>query len=191
MTQDGRVNRPRDSVEESTLLDEILPEFDVAAKYTIRIQAPPDRIFTILQEGIPTGTLTRFLMMLRGLPRIVRRDECDTYSFYKLKQSQQKEIVIGIIGQFWKPAATTVEINSLEEFLAFRKEGFSKAALNLRITPQPNGICLLSTETRVLSYGLARGKFQSYWKLIKPFSAMIRREVLRKIKRKSEEVVIR
>ena len=176
---------------ESSLLDEILPDFDVAAKYTIRIEAEPDRIFKILQEGIPTGTLTRFLMILRGLPRIVRREDCEAYSFYKLKQSQQKEIVIGIIGQFWKPAANTVEINSLEEFLAFNKDGYSKAALNLRITPQLNGTCLLSTETRVVSYGPARNKFRSYWTLIKPFSGMIRKEVLRKIKRKSEKVVVR
>jgi hypothetical protein len=174
---------------DATLLDEILPDYDIAAKYTIRIEAPPERIFKILQQGIPTGTLTRFLMMLRRLPRIVRREECaGEYSFYKLKQSQHKEIVIGIVGQFWKPAANTIEINSLDEFLAFRRDGFSKAALNLRITPQSGGLCLLSTETRVLSYGGAKTKFGSYWKLIKPFSAMIRREVLRKIKKKSEEI---
>ena len=173
---------------ELTLLDEILPDYDIAAKYTIRIEATPEKIFKILQEGIPTGTLTRFLMMLRRLPRFVRRDHCaNEYSFYKLKQSQHKEIVIGIVGQFWLPAANTIEINGLEEFLAFNRDGFSKAALNLRITPQTEGSCMLSTETRVQSYGRAKAKFGSYWKLIKPFSAMIRREVLRKIKKKSED----
>ena len=174
---------------DATLLDEILPDYDIAAKYTIRIEATPEKIFKILQQGIPTGTLTRFLMMLRRLPRIVKRDECaGEYSFYKLKQSQHREIVSGIVGQFWKPAANTIEINGLEEFLAFKRDGFSKAALNLRITPQRDGLCLLSTETRVLSYGRAKARFGSYWKLIQPFSAMIRREVLRKIKKKSENV---
>ena len=171
---------------EATLLDEILPDFDVAAKYSIRIQASPERIFNILQNGIPTGTLTRLLMLLRGIPRIFRKEECADYSFYKLKQSQAREIVIGIIGQFWKPAASTIEINSLEEFLNFQKKGFSKAALNLQIIAQQNGSSLLSTETRVVSFGSAKDKFGTYWRFIKPFSGMIRREILRKIKRQAE-----
>ena len=177
------------TIDETSLLDEILPNFDVAAKYTIRIRATPEQIFNILQKGIPTGTLTRFLMMLRRLPRIVRKDESEDYSFYKLKQSQAREIVIGIVGQFWKPVARTVTINNLEEFLAFERNGFSKAALNLRITSQEDGTCLLSTETRVLSYGPAKEKFASYWQLIKPFSALIRKEVLRKIKKQAENIV--
>ncbi|MCI0415716.1 hypothetical protein L0222_23320 [bacterium] len=171
---------------EITLLDEILPDFDVAAKYTIRIQASPEQIFNILQSGIPTGTLTRLLMLLRRIPRIFRNDGCADYSFYKLKQSQGREIVIGIIGQFWKPAATTIEINSLDEFMSFQRRGFSKAALNLRIVSQKNGSSLLSTETRVVSYGSAKDKFGTYWRLIKPFSGMIRREILRKIKKQAE-----
>jgi len=171
---------------ETTLLDEILPDFDIAVKYTIRIQASPERIFNILQNGIPTGALTRLLMMVRGIPRIFRQDECADYSFYKLKQSQAREIVIGIIGQFWKPAATTIEINSLDEFLSFQRNGFCKAALNLRIVSQQNGMSLLSTETRVVSYGYAKSKFGAYWRFIKPFSGMIRREILRKIKKQAE-----
>lgn len=169
-----------------SLLDEILPEFDVAARYSIRIRATPEKIFQILQNGIPVGNLSRFLMMLRRIPRIFRQTECVDYSFYKLKQSQGREIVIGIVGQFWKPVSNNVTVNSLEEFLAFERNGFCKAALNLQITSQLEGICLLSTETRVRSYGYAKEKFRSYWQLIKPFSGMMRREILRKIKKQAE-----
>ena len=174
---------------DTTLLDEILPNYDVGARYTIRIYATPERIFSVLQKGIPVGSFSRLLMLLRRLPRIVRREECPEYSFYQLKQSQDREIVIGIIGQFWKPIATTVEISGLQEFLDFRQEGYSKAALNLRIVPQETGGCLVSTETRVLSFGSGKEKFSQYWHLIKPFSGLIRREVLRKIKKKSERPV--
>jgi hypothetical protein len=95
-------------------------------------------------------------------------------------------VVIGIIGQFWKPVSNNVVINGLEEYLAFDRNGFCKAAVNLQIVPQTDGICLLITETRVLSYGYAKGKFHTYWQFIKPFSGMIRREILRKIKKQAE-----
>ena len=173
----------------TTLLDEVLPDFDVGTRYSIRVRATPEQIFKLLQKGIPVGSFSRMLMLLRRLPRIMRKDECSNYSFYQLKQSQDREIVIGIVGQFWKPVARTVEINSLQEFVEFQKEGYSKAALNLRILPQEGGLCLVSTETRVLSYGSAKDAFGKYWKLIRPFSGVIRREVLRKIKRQAENTM--
>jgi hypothetical protein len=169
-----------------TLLDEVLPEYDYAAKYSIRIRATPERIYKILQNGIPTGNITRFLMMLRRIPGLFRRKGSADYSFYKLKEWQGREIVIGIAGQFWKPVAKTVAITNLDEFLSFDRNGFCKAALNLQITRQEDGVSVLSTETRVLSFGYAKEDFRSYWQLIKPFSGMIRREILRKIKRQAE-----
>jgi hypothetical protein len=176
------------SVADPTLLDEILPDFDVASKYSVRIRATPDRIFQILQTGIPTGNMTRLLMMLRRVPGFFAQRESaeEQPSFYKLKQSQGREIVVGIAGQFWKPVAKTIAINSLEEFLHFQRNGYSKAALNLQITAAQNGISILSTETRVQSYGAAKEKFRSYWQFIKPFSGLIRREILRKIKKQAE-----
>ena len=175
------------SLTDSTLLDEILPEFDVASKYSIRIRATPDRIFQILQSGVPTGTVAKLLMMLRRVPRIfAQRTSEEQPSFYKLKQSQGREIVVGIAGQFWKPVAKTVPINSLEEFLHFQQNNYSKAALNVQITPTPDGLCILSTETRIQSFGAAKEKFRSYWQVIKPFSGLIRKEMLRKIKKQAE-----
>jgi len=172
---------------ESTLLDEILPDFDVASKYSIRIRATPERIFRILQNGVPMGSISRFLMMLRRVPRMFqRRSSEQQHAFYKLKQLQGREIVIGIAGQFWAPVAKTVAINNLEDFLTFERDGYSKAALNLQITSMKNGICILSTETRVRSYGSAKEKFQSYWQFIKPFGGIIRKEILRKIKKQAE-----
>jgi hypothetical protein len=172
-----------------TLLDEILPVFDVAAKYSIRIGAPPEEIFRILQNGIPAGLVTRLLMTLRKLPRFFQKHPSVEYPFYKLKQSQDREIVVGIIGQFWKPVANIVEIHGLEEFLSFERKGYCKAALNLRILGQQNGTSLLSTETRVVSYGYAKVKFESYWNVIRPFSGLIRKEMLRKVKKQVESVV--
>src|SRR6266487_1481836 len=134
------------------LLDEVLPKFDISASYSIRIRATPQRIYNVLQEGIPTGAITRILMIMRGLPRIARRQKATPAqdAFYRLMQLKDREIVIGIAGQFWKPVSCPVPIHSLDEFLAFDRPGFSKAALNLRIIPVRAGECHVTTETRVL-----------------------------------------
>ena len=171
------------------LLDEILPKYDVSAKYSIRVNAPPERIYRVLDEGLPVGALTKLLMVLRGLPRLFRKSRSNTTSenaFYRLKQLENREIVIGIIGQFWKPVSVPIKIHSLDEFLNFEKDGFCKAALNLRIEEQKPGLCDVTTETRVLSYGSALSSFNEYWRVIAPFSGLIRREILRKIKAKAE-----
>jgi hypothetical protein len=171
------------------LLDEILPKYDVSAKYSIRVNATPERIYRVLNEGLPIGAMTKLLMALRGLPRLFRKSKGEVTpesAFYRLKQLENREIVIGIIGQFWKPVAKPLKIQSLDEFLSFEKDGFCKAALNLRIEQRSEGVCDVVTETRVLSYGSAVSLFKEYWRVIAPFSGMIRREILRKIKQKAE-----
>lgn len=171
-----------------TLLDEVLPVYDVSAEYSIQIHASPDRIYQVLQNGVPSGTITKMLMLLRGIPRFfsTKRTRQPEGGFFKLKQLQNREIVIGIAGQFWKAVATPIPIHNLDEFIDFQKAGFCKAALNLRIH-QKGKECVLTTETRVLCFGSAKEDFLSYWNFIAPFSGLIRKEILRKIKKKAEE----
>lgn len=175
---------------DSSLLNEVLPHYDVSAKYKIQIRATPQKIYSVLQGGFPIGTLTKMLMALRRIPGYFQ-SERDRVSgerpFYKLKQVENREIVIGIVGQFWKPASRAIMIQSLEEFLTFQQEGFCKAAMNLLIEEKGPGQCEVTTETRVLGYGSAKKPFREYWRVIGPFSGLIRREILRKIKHKAEK----
>jgi hypothetical protein len=101
---------------EHQLLDEILPKYNVSAKYSIRIHAAPEKIYRVLDQGLPVGAITKLLMALRGIPRLFRgsrpRDVSPESAFYRLKQLENREIVIGIIGQFWKPVARPIKINS-------------------------------------------------------------------------------
>ncbi|HJZ13418.1 MAG TPA: hypothetical protein VJ521_14775 [Acidobacteriota bacterium] len=176
------------ATDDLSLLDEVFPHYDISASYSIRVRASDARVYKVLQRGIPTGAFTRLLMTLRRLPRFFQRGECSPVEqpFYRLKQLENRELVVGIIGQFWRPVATVVPINSLDEFLEFHKEGYCKAALNLRIVPSSSGECVITTETRILSFGRAKKNFAGYWQLIRPFSGIIRLEILRKIKREAE-----
>jgi hypothetical protein len=173
-----------------TLLDEVLPNYDVSAEYSTQVRAKVETVYAILQKGFPAGSVTKLLMMLRKIPRIFRRHPGPAPaedSFYRLKQLENREIVVGIIGQFWKPVANVVSIHSLDEFLDFKKEGYCKAAMNLTIQVKTETLCVVKTETRVLSYGKAKDSFNKYWTLIGPFSGLIRKEALRNIKRQAEK----
>src|SRR5262245_18208268 len=172
------------------LLHEILPKFDVSAEYSIWVYSTPDRIFRVLQQGVPSGAITKMLMALRNMPRWFLKDHdapTAENSFYTLKQLENREVVIGIIGQFWKPISNPLPVHSLDEFLQFERDGYCKAALNLRIIQKAPYQCQVTTETRVLCYGSARQHFNEYWRVIAPCSGLIRKEILRKIKKRAEK----
>jgi hypothetical protein len=176
------------TIKELSLIDEIMPDSDVAATYSILIQAPPDKVYKMLEGGIPVGSITKLLMGLRGIPRFFRKRNAPLPQdpFYRLKQLQDREIVLGIAGQFWKPVSKIVPIHSLQEFLDFQQDGYCKAAMNMKIVEKAPRQSLLSTETRVLCYGSAKKHFKGYWRLIGPFSGLIRLEMLRKIRKNVE-----
>jgi hypothetical protein len=97
-----------------------------------------------------------------------------------------QEIVLGIIGKFWRPDAPVLRDWTPEAFSTLSPQGHAKAAWNVYLAPDGDQT-LLSTETRVLCYGRsARIQFRLYWTLIGFFSGLIRKEMLGMIKRNSE-----
>jgi hypothetical protein len=74
-----------------------------------------------------------------------------------------------------------------DEFKASHPAPFIKIVMNFRIEDVDATHCLLTTETRVYAVGTQplRG-FASYWRMIYPGSALIRREWLRAIKLRAE-----
>lgn len=171
-----------------SILEEVLPLYDISSYYSIQIKASPDRIYDVIHEGIPSGAVTRLLMGLRSVPRIFQKKKTHLLEdpFYRLKEACNREMVYGIIGQFWKPVVRPISIHSLDDFLSFHREGYCKAALNVRIEAVNSRESLLTTETRVQSFGDARIQMKRYWRVIRPFSGLIRREMLRKVKSKAE-----
>ena len=98
------------------------------------------------------------------------------------------ELVLGIVGKFWHPSSGVHRIQP-DEFTSFDEPGYSKAVWNFVVTERPGGGSTVSTETRVASTDAeARRNFAWYWRLIGPFSALIRRIVLGQIKRSAEHV---
>jgi hypothetical protein len=180
------------------LLDVLLPEYDVWKRHAIRISAPRQRVFEALgRYDFGRSLVTRALMTLRGYGRRRRRaregtagslvDRLDRFGFTLLSEKPGEELVFGLAGRFWRYDGGLRKI-SAADFPAFCEPGFAKAAWNLLCadTADP-GVTELSTETRVACYGeTARRRFLRYWRVVEPFSGLIRRSLLRGVRRAAE-----
>ena len=98
--------------------------------------------------------------------------------FEVLAEEPNRELVIGAIGQPWKPRGGETP---RADFRAFAEPGYAKMVLNFRYDAG-----VLETETRVrLTDAASRRKFRLYWIVIRPFSGLIRRVWLRAIRRRA------
>ena len=89
------------------------------------------------------------------------------------------------MGRFWT-SDSGVEPVGPQEFAAFDSPGFAKGAINFH-TRATRGGTLLTTETRVQATDDgAQRSFGRYWRLVGPFSALIRRAWLRAIRKRAE-----
>jgi len=185
------------------LIDRFLPKYHFTEVHTIRVFASPDRVYRAIMEITP-GELPffRILFALRSLPaRLARRgqplfsgssplfQQALGTGFVLLSESQNQELVLGVVGQFWKPVAKPLPIASHQEFLDFDRPDYAKAVLNFSIdeTLGHAGV-LLRTETRVsVPNPATRRTFAVYWFLIGLGGGLIRRMMLRAIKKRAEK----
>jgi hypothetical protein len=171
------------------LLDQFLPNFDIKARYQIDVQAPAPRAYAVTRHlDMRDSLIVRWLCRLRGLPHADFTFEgMWKLGFVLLADKPSQEIVFGLIGRFWTPFPRIQRIQA-EDFVAFNRPGFAKAVGNMAFTPLSDAKGVrVTTETRVLCLGDAsRRSFRLYWRLIAPFSGIIRKEWLRMVKQRAE-----
>jgi hypothetical protein len=178
------------------LIDELLPGYDVIERHQVVVAAPAATVYRSVRDldvgRLPAASL---LMVLRGIPhfltgtlrptRHLTVDDLLAFGFVVLADDPPRELVLGAVGRFWRPTSGMRTVTATE-FRDFSEPGFARAAWNFRIDPRPGG-CVLATETRVQCIGAgARRWFRAYWTLIRPFSGLIRLEMLRLIRRDAE-----
>jgi hypothetical protein len=170
------------------LLQEYLPVYAYAEKHSISINASAEKVFALADQLDFSGSpVIRFLFRLRGLPaRMLRREGLNRNRFVELGKIDNREIIIGLIGQFWKPTGN-LQFFQANEFIAFSHPDFLKAVWNFTLTAESRSSVLLETETRIFCPNeRTRIKFSHYWFFVRPFSGLIRKEILRGIKKKAE-----
>lgn len=183
----------------ASLLDEILPSFDVRSRHEILVEAPAATVAAAADEyrlDVDGPAPIRMLFRLRGLrvPSGRLRDSMMGAGFSVLAEAPAEEIVAGVAGRFWAPRemAHMIPVPSAREFIDFDRPGTAKAAVSIRIEPLDERRTRLSTETRVAAVDRrARCLFAAYWMLIRLPSGWIRRAMLAGIKRRAEAAAAR
>jgi hypothetical protein len=180
------------------LIDEFMPIYDFDEKHEINVRASGETVYATLNSfDFNDSAVIRWLFKLRGL---ASKKSCDAnaktqtlrdmtkFGFVVLGEKPSEEILLGLVGKFWKPTGNLQKINA-EDFLAFSKNGYSKATWNFALMESAGKETRLTTETRVKCLDEAsRESFGFYWTFIKPFSGWIRQEALRLAKQKAEAV---
>jgi len=188
------------------LLDDYLPEFDVRTSYATRVAASPARVYASLwTANFDHWRVTRTLYALRTLPSLPARPR-DTWrrfrdelfrkrftldamlseGFALLEERPGEELVLGTVGRFWR-ARGELRATSPARFRAPGPSGTAKAAWNFEVRVRADGATELRTETRVLCADAAtRQCFRAYWILIRPFSGLVRREMLAAVRSAAE-----
>lgn len=181
------------------LIDEFLPHYDVTEYHELAIPVPPARTYAAIWEAdFAASSIVKGLFALRSIPaalsdpaslrrfsnRLTLRQILQR-GFCLLGEERGREVVLGVTGQFWKPTGNISPI----EAARFREPlpaGTARAAWNFAVRERGDGTSLLTTETRVLcADDEARRSFRRYWRVVGPFSALIRRYMLASVRRQA------
>lgn len=103
--------------------------------------------------------------------------------FGQLAEEPGREVVLGVEGQFWRPAGAILPFSE-EMFCEPVQPGFARGVWNFAVQDAGQGLTVLSTETRVICGDAAsRLKFRAYWIVVRPFSGLIRVIMLKAVKK--------
>jgi hypothetical protein len=180
------------------LIDAFAPNPDAVEAHSITIAAPPGAVYRALWTADFGSRAIKLLLGLRALPGFVvrgfrslpqnRNITLDTLlisGFGILAEEPGREIVLGVIGRFWRPASNLSPFNRA----AFDRPvlpGLAHAVWNFHVAPGASSGTILSTETRVVCGDqTSRRKFLVYWSIVRPFSGLIRRIMLKAIMREA------
>jgi hypothetical protein len=158
-------------------IDRFLPEWDVHEVHSIELAATPEEAIAaaLAAPACPDG-IVRVLYRLRGLSGRGSIEDAFTRMGFDVLAREAMEVVVGAAGTPWRPAG------GIRPF-AEAGPGTVRMAADLRAEPLANGGSRLTTETRVAAVdAAARRRFLRYWRLVGPFSALIRRRWLRAIR---------
>jgi hypothetical protein len=154
-------------------LDAYLPTYDFVTRHEVAVDAEPARADRALREvTFKEVPLVRGLLMARGLGRRSAGDSVLSTMIPRanvLEDVPGEGIVLTLSGQFWRMRGRG-------------DEPPATAVVDFRAPPGR-----LTTETRVhVPDAVSRRKFGRYWRVVRPFSGLIRVLVLHAAKRRAE-----
>lgn len=154
-------------------MDAILPVWDVRSRHGVRLACEPERALAAAL-GVPVASdpLVRALLQARGLGARGTVGEAFSWMGFDTLVESPTEFVAGASGRPWRPRG---HIRPFEE----AAPGTVRIAASIRASAAADAGALLETETRVLAVDdAARIAFARYWRVVGPFSGLIRRRWL-------------
>jgi hypothetical protein len=191
-----------DDLSQSTstaLLESIMPAYDLQEVHSTHVDAQPANAYAAILAVTPGETaLARPFLWVRTLPSRLRgagrlddalwnRPFLCVPSTAILGSVPNREIVIGLIGKFWKLRdGERVAVQSREQFMAFNASGFAVSTLSFHVEPEGGG-SRVTTITRVRTTDPdSRRAFLNYWRVVGTGSGVLRRTWLRAVKTRAE-----
>lgn len=181
------------------LLSEFMPRYQFREFHQIPVDSDPEVIFQTLPDmDLRRSFPIRALFRLRELPgKIIKpHNQAPDFGytlrdmirlgFIPLAEDPPHEICLGLVGRFWRPVPDIIQIPG-HEFKDFDDPGYAKVVMNFHIPSLEPGKCRLTTETRIwCPNAKTQARFRPYWTIIRPFSGLIRREMLKIAKQTAE-----
>jgi hypothetical protein len=178
------------------LIDSFAPNPDAVETHRIVIDASSEAVRQALWTADLGGSLiVKALLGLRALPEIIlhgrpagRRDRKITLqtvinSGFGILADEPDEIVLGVTGRFWRPTGNLSPFNR-GDFDSAVPAGLARGIWNFSLEQDGDKRIVLSTETRVVCGDAAsRRKFRVYWLFVRPFSGLIRRLMLNRVRK--------
>jgi hypothetical protein len=154
-------------------LDSLLPDYDVHEVHEVGVAADPARaVAALLALPVDADPVVRALFRIRGLRGGLSVGAALARLGFTELARGPGEVVLGGSGRPWRP---TGGIGSFETPCP----GDVRIAIDIR-----SDGTRLSTETRIAGTDAAsRRAFRRYWRLVGPFSALIRRRWLAAVRR--------
>lgn len=191
------------------LIDEFLPIYAAVERHSLTVTAPPAIVYAAIQSAdLAQARPVRMLLALRALPgallaggaglrqlrasaraRITLR-EFERTGFAILAEDPPREILIGLVGAFWRPRGGLRRTNAMH-FRGTQEPRTVRAAWNFAVEERDHARVLLSTETRVQPADRGSAwRFRLYWLVVRPFSGLTRRYMLHAIKAEAERLMV-
>ncbi len=189
--------RPARAGEEDPLLDRFMPEYEVAERHHIHVNAPADvTMAAAVNADLQASPIVRLIIKTRELvlgaqgsaaartPGLLA--EVQALGWRVLAEDPGREIVMGAVTQPW---LANVVFRGLppEDFAAFHEPDYVKIAWTLRVDPIGPAETIFRTETRVMTTDrAARRRFRWYWARFSAGIIVIRWFLLPQVKRVAE-----
>jgi hypothetical protein len=178
-------------------LDDVVPspQYRMCHSCTVRASAPGvwDELWRVTMMALPLGYALEALRLLparlagRKHRPLAGRTFLDVTPIPVIFSEPPRFVISAGLSQAWRLlGGSTPPALDASGLRAWSQPGWVKVATEFRLECTPAGT-RLSTETRILATDLrTRRSFSTYWFLIRPFSGLIRRELLRTVARRAE-----